>query len=90
MTASAHYESIKPYLRKPPFCSQPDKSHIYLSDTSAKNATPVPYVFGNSLEFERHIADNPKPSTRVVYVTVRLLSTASRLFLAAPYFPRLP
>lgn len=71
MSASGHYESIKPYPRKPPFTTNPEKSHIYVSDTPARNGTAAPYVFGNSQEFERHIAATPRPSTRVVYVTLQ-------------------
>jgi hypothetical protein len=71
MSASGHYESIKSYPRKPPFTTNPEKSHIYVSDTPARNGTAAPYVFGNSQEFERHIAATPRPSTRVVYVTLQ-------------------
>lgn len=71
MSASGHYESIKPYPRKPPFTTNPEKSHIYVCDTPARNGTAAPYVFGNSQEFERHIAATPRPSTRVVYVTLQ-------------------
>lgn len=46
MVASAHYESIKPYLRKPPFSSQPEKSHIYLADTCG-----MPFRFYPDWEF---------------------------------------
>ncbi|RMJ22397.1 hypothetical protein PHISP_06739 [Aspergillus sp. HF37] len=86
MSSSGHYESIKPYPRKPPFTTNPEKSHIYVSDTPARNGTTAPYVFGNSQEFERHIAATPKPGTRVVSVfsqnSLRPLGITENAFLS--------
>jgi hypothetical protein len=63
---SDYYESIRPYLRYPAFASQPEKSDIYVFDSSHQQKT---YWLTNSEIFESHIANTPKPAARIVHVS---------------------
>ncbi|KAL4888298.1 hypothetical protein BDV59DRAFT_211209 [Aspergillus ambiguus] len=65
---SDYYKSISPYLRYPVFTSFPGESDIYVFDTTPEaNA----YSFTNSELFESHIANTPKPDTRIVSICCR-------------------
>ncbi|KAL3455340.1 hypothetical protein BJX64DRAFT_272630 [Aspergillus heterothallicus] len=62
---SGYYDSVRPYLRYEVFASCPEKSDIYLFDSSPQNAA---YSFTNSELFESHIANTAKPSARIVSI----------------------
>jgi hypothetical protein len=62
---SGYYRSLRPYLRYDTFASHPEKSNIYVFETTPQHAA---YSFTNSDIFESHIANAAKPETRIVYV----------------------
>ncbi|KAF9892111.1 hypothetical protein FE257_002517 [Aspergillus nanangensis] len=63
-----YYEGIRPHLRHPTFVSNPEKSNIYVFDSTPR---PEPHTFTNSELFESHIAESPKPDTRIVSICCR-------------------
>jgi hypothetical protein len=62
---SGYYQSLRPYLRYDTFTSHPEKSNIYVFETTPQHAA---YSFTNSEIFESHIASTAKPDARIVYV----------------------
>ncbi|KAL3431438.1 hypothetical protein BDV09DRAFT_188408 [Aspergillus tetrazonus] len=63
---SGYYESLRPYLRYDTFASHPEKSKIYVFETTPQHAA---YSFTNSDIFESHIANTVKPDARIVSIS---------------------
>ncbi|KAL4756019.1 uncharacterized protein BDW70DRAFT_154510 [Aspergillus foveolatus] len=63
---SGYYQSLRPYLRYETFASHPEKSNIYVFETTPQHAA---YSFTNSEIFESHVANTAKPDTRIVSIS---------------------
>ncbi|KAL5363349.1 hypothetical protein BJX96DRAFT_177989 [Aspergillus floccosus] len=60
------YEAIRPHLRYPAFVSHPEKSDIYLFESTPQEHCSR--IFANSELFESHLINTPKPAARVVSI----------------------
>ncbi|GFF98939.1 isoform 2 of receptor-interacting serine/threonine-protein kinase 4 [Aspergillus udagawae] len=76
---SDYYASIRPYLRYPAFASLPEKSDIYVFDSSPQEKA---YSLTSSEIFESHIANTQKPAARIVHVSFDPFLVASSLIIS--------
>jgi hypothetical protein len=75
---SDYYASIRACLRYPAFASQPEKSDIYVFDSSPQEKA---YSLTNSEIFESHIANTQKPAASIVQVSFDPFLVASSLII---------
>ncbi|KAL2844546.1 hypothetical protein BJY01DRAFT_263842 [Aspergillus pseudoustus] len=63
---SGYHDSLRPYLRYDTFVSHPEKSNIYVFESTPHNAA---HSFNNSEIFESHIANRARPDARIVSIS---------------------
>ncbi|KAL3494903.1 hypothetical protein BJX62DRAFT_222935 [Aspergillus germanicus] len=60
-----HYELLRHYLRYDTFVSHPEKSNIYVFESTPQHAA---HSFTNSELFESHISNTARPNARIVSI----------------------
>ncbi|KAJ0423940.1 hypothetical protein BJY00DRAFT_299447 [Aspergillus carlsbadensis] len=61
-----YYESLRQHLRYDTFVSHPEKSNIYVFESTPQHAA---HTFTNSELFESHIANTARPDARIVSIS---------------------